>query len=213
MSNWVFLGDSVTDCQRKRASRFQGQSEALGRGWVSHVARKMNAAGVDVEIWNRGFSGALTGELMRQSDWWPAVEDQPMPAQITSLMLGINDIWHPFWKQTPHDLDASLAAYRQLLLTLQNRSERIVMVEPIALPCGEVQPDWWAPLLQLTEGQRRLAEEFNCLWVPLQDALMSDARGRFEEYLYDGVHPTDLGHRWLSIRWLNALTDAGLTQG
>lgn len=212
MSVCVFLGDSVTDCQRKRAPRYQGTPEALGQGWVKHVVRKTEAATLGLDCWNRGFSGALTAELMRQPDWWPEVDGVPLTARIASLMIGINDVWHPFWKQSAHDIDAALAAYQRIIETLKVRAEQIVLVEPIALPCGEVQPQWWAPLQVLTEGQRALADAYDCVWVPLQDSLLTDARGRYEDYLHDGVHPTDLGHRWLSIRWLSAVSSVGFLQ-
>ena len=209
MSHWIFLGDSVTDCQRKRARRFQGQPDALGQGWVRYVAQKLAANGRDVDVWNRGYSGALTHELMHQVDWWPDQEGEPLTADLASLMIGINDVWHPFWKGTAHSIDASLEAYEHLISVLKSRARQVVLVEPVALPCGDVTQDWWGPLNELTAGQQKLAEAAGCLWVPMQEALMHDARGRYAEYLHDGVHPTDLGHRWLSIRWLRALEDAG----
>lgn len=210
MTDLVFLGDSVTDCQRKRAERFEQTPAGLGHGWVHYVARELLAGSEQTSVWNRGYSGCLTAGLMTQDRWWPQRNGHNVQAGLASLMIGINDIWHPFWKQTPHRLEHALTAYYELVATIQARSAQVVLCEPVALPCGDVQQAWWPLLKTLTEGQAAIARELNCIWVPLQDAMKTRAEGHFADYLYDGVHPTDSGHRWLSQQWLTAVTRAGL---
>lgn len=212
LQTFIFCGDSVTDCARKRALRYEGQEAALGNGWVHYVNRALSARYQDhFQIWNRGFSGSLTQELMTHDHWWPLVNDQNVQASVTTLMIGINDIWHPFWKSRPHEIENALHAFQELLLTLKKRSQTILVLEPIALPCGDVNHQWWEPLNDLSEGQESVVKKVDsCEWLPMQELLMKDAHRAYEDYLYDGVHPSDLGHRWLAKQWLSAAMDLQL---
>lgn len=208
----VFCGDSVTDCARKRAARYEDQETALGNGWVHYVHRAMSARYQDqFRLWNRGFSGSLTQEIMTQDLWWPEATEQNVQSSLTTLMIGINDIWHPFWKSQPHEIESALQAFQELLKALIERSQRVLVLEPIALPCGDVNHQWWEPLDDLSKGQEMLVGSLaDCEWLPLQESLLKDAHRAYEDYLYDGVHPSDLGHRWLSKQWLNAVMDRQL---
>lgn len=205
MNELIFLGDSVTDCQRKRAERYDQTEAGYGNGWVRFVASHLSSSGQAPKIWNRGYSGCLTEELSSQERWWPQEDQQNRHPDVATLMIGINDIWHPFWKEYDHQLDQVLEAYRALVLTLKDRAKLVVLMEPVALLCGDVSAQWWQPLEQLTLGQATIAKELKVQWVPLQTALQRQAEGRPEEYLYDGVHPTELGHRWLAEQWLRAV--------
>lgn len=199
--NLVFLGDSVTDCSRKRAAKYQQHEAALGNGWVRFVNKTLQAAQTDLQLWNRGFSGCLTAEVMTHQDWWPQVEDQAIRAELTTLMIGINDVWHPFWRARPHDMPAVTAAFEQLLLELKRRSTQVLVIEPIALPIGEVTQSWWPILDQLSDMQQQVCQQQSVHWLPLQNALVQSAQAHPVDYLADGVHPTDLGHRWLAKQW------------
>jgi lysophospholipase L1-like esterase len=203
MKNFVFLGDSVTDCSRKRAQRFESELSGLGNGWVQYVNKTIAASNHDVRVWNRGFAGSLTKELMSQEAWWPVEEAQPIEAEVSSLMIGINDIWHPFWRGGAHDVEGAVQACRDIVIELQKRTNIVIVIEPIALPVGDVTQQWWPFLSKLTEAQEQLCKQEGIHWLPLQEALMKSAQGRNEDYLVDGVHPTDLGHRWIAKQWIN----------
>ncbi len=210
MQHLLFLGDSVTDCQRKRAARHANTTAAMGKGWVYYVHHKLVAKTDQITVWNRGFAGSLTHEMNQQNHWWPLSDEASMTVDIATVMIGINDIWHPIWKSRPHDITTALNSFRSLLQTVTTRGKHAVVCEPIALPCGEVTPTWWEPLRRLTDGQRDICREFGCHWLELQEPLLKDSHGRFQDYLHDGVHPTDLGHRWLSLKWLNFIRDQEL---
>ena len=204
---YVFSGDSVTDCARKRAQRFANTPQALGHGWVSHLVTTLSAANRQSVIYNRGFSGCRIADLRNQSDWWP----ESVQASLTTLMIGINDVWHPIWKQQPHRIAQALAAFNNLVLALKSCSEQVLVLEPVALPTGEVDGQWWSPLQQLTDGQQRICEALDVPWLALQDKLLRDAHGHCADYLHDGVHPTDLGHRWLAKQWLAFVVEQGFS--
>ena len=211
MPRLLFLGDSVTDCARKRARRYQGTPAAQGKGWVHHLDKSLVARYGDLQCWNRGFSGCLIADLMNQPDWWPGQgEGKPEAMELTTLLIGINDIWHPFWHASAHHIDRSLASFRLLLETAQRHSERLVVCQPFALPCGEVSAPWWPLLASLSNGQQAICSDLGVHWLPMQEELLSAAQGKLTDYLIDGVHPTDLGHHWLAGRWLSFVVDKKL---
>jgi acyl-CoA thioesterase-1 len=208
MPKLVFLGDSVTDCARKRAMRYQGTKAGLGTGWVQHLNQELSREYNSLVCWNRGFSGCLSAQLMQQSGWWPdQTEGVPETVDLTTLLIGINDIWHPFWRKTPHNLARSLASFRLLIETVQLHSERVLVCEPFALPSDQVTADWWPLLQALSDGQRSICAELDAYWCPMQAELLVAAEGHPSDYLADGIHPTDLGHRWLAGRWRSFTAD------
>lgn len=209
MSQLLFLGDSVTDCARKRAKRYQQTSDALGEGWVSKLAPTLMARDTNTLLLNRGYAGCLTKDLSSQEDWWPEVLAQSR-VDICTLMIGINDVWHPFWKSKKHDIASVIEAFEELLVTLVPKVTNLLVLEPIALPTGDVNQHWWPLLDELTVGQEKVTKQLGAIWVPLQDDLMKDAGSKPSQYLSDGVHPTQLGHHWLAKHWLRAVNEHGL---
>ncbi len=207
MKSIIFLGDSVTDCSRKRSEKVQGTELALGQGWVARLAKIFTDHGDDIILYNRGFAGCITKELMNQDQWWPLQIDH---ADIVSVMIGINDIWHPFWRSQKHDINSSLNAFRHLINHLKDRADTLIVCEPMALPCGEVTKDWWPLLDELTLGQQQICEEYGIDFLPLQESILAATHGKYEEYLQDGVHPTQLGHRWIAKQWLSFVMEKGV---
>lgn len=209
MTRLLFLGDSVTDCARKRAKRYEQTIQGLGSGWVAKLEPTLSARNPETVIFNRGFSGCLTKDLSSQEDWWPESLPQ-LRADVCTLMIGINDVWHPFWKNKPHDIAAVVDAFEQLLTTVVPKVSNMLVLEPVALPVGDVDQHWWPLLDELTLGQEKVAKQVGAIWVPLQDDLIKDAGSRPSQYLSDGVHPTELGHHWLAKRWLRAVSENNL---
>lgn len=210
MQHLVFLGDSVTDCSRKRAIRYATKTEGLGSGWVSFVAKALKASLDEHQIWNRGYSGSLTSELIQQEHWWPEQDDSIIESEISTLMIGINDIWHPFWRGREHDISLAAESLEHTLITLKQRSKTVVVIEPIALPVGEVSQAWWPLLDELSQLQEQVCQRQQVHWLALQESLMKSAQSKPEDYLADGVHPTDLGHRWLAKQWLGFVQNKNL---
>jgi len=128
-------------------------------------------------------------------------------------MIGINDIWHPFWRENPHQIDDVLHAFNQLVGQLKKQADVVIVLEPVALPCGEVTQHWWPLLSDLSEGQQKICNENQVHWLPLQNELLKDAEGKVIDYLGDGVHPTDLGHRWLAKQWIGYVVEHKLLEG
>lgn len=207
MTTILFLGDSVTDCSRTRSAELDTRPEGLGQGWVSKVNDVLTARPESYTLYNRGYAGCMTGELMRQSDWWPETLDR---VDVVSLMIGVNDVWMPFWRYFPHKIDEAIQHFKEVIEAVKPRCEHLIACEPIALPCGEVTQEWWPLLDQLSDGQRKVCDQLGVHYLSLQESLMTSAHGKLFDYVQDGVHPTDLGHRWISKQWLAFAAKEGL---
>lgn len=204
MRHFLFLGDSVTDCARKRAVRYQHTPKALGHGWVSDIAERMTQvkspqSQPPFTFWNRGFNGYTTAQLANEPERFP----QGVPCfDVITLMIGINDVWHPLWKHQPHSINQSLTHFECLIKEVRARANQVVVLEPIALPIGEVTAQWQAPLAELQIGQQALCDIHSVQWQPLQKHLNKASAPSYADYLADGVHPTPLGHQLLAEQWL-----------
>lgn len=75
---WVVLGDSMS----------QGiGASAVDRGWVPRVHATLAP---DVRVLNLSFSGARTADVLERQ--LPALEALGIPPQVTTLMVGSNDL-------------------------------------------------------------------------------------------------------------------------
>ena len=68
-----------------------------------------------------------------------------------------------------------------------------------------VDDDFLAEVKLRAQTARKLAAEFNAVFLPLQDKLDAAAKQTLNSYwLWDGVHPTPAGHRLIADSWLEA---------
>lgn len=199
---YLFLGDSVTDCGRSRDIRQPNLPGALGNGWVNRVATDLLSKEPDAQVWNRGYSGCRIAQLLGQPHWLPLrTKAQPAFREIT-LLIGINDIWHPFNEGVPHGLADTKTAFKALLEELSPLTDQLTVIEPFAIEGPAVNERWWPLLNEMCEQQCQAVEAVGARWLPTREALTEASRSRPELWLYDGVHPGVLGHKWLAERWL-----------
>ncbi len=201
-SRLLLLGDSVTDCDRDRSIRQPNRPEALGTGWVHRVATEWLAQNPHAQVWNRGYSGCEIGELLDQQGWQPVKQGG---FDVITVLIGINDIWHPFEENQPHRIAQNLADCQTLIERLKPLTRKLVLLEPFAIPGSAVTEAWWPLLAELQAGQRALAHSHETLWMPVQADLEAASATAPMLWAYDGVHPGVLGHRWLAQRWLDTL--------
>ena len=100
-SKILFIGDSITDCGRKRPIGKGEFDQALGNGYVSLVDAALRAVYPDhpVTTLNMGISGNTVDDLAYR---WKtdAIELKP---DWLSILIGINDAWQQFnqlWPST-----------------------------------------------------------------------------------------------------------------
>lgn len=197
---YLFLGDSVTDCDRQRQVKQPNRSEALGYGWVNRAATEVLAATPTAQIWNRGFGGCRVNELLTH-DWCPLKQTRGQEFRCITLMLGINDIWYPMSEHTVPDLPRILADFDHLLMRIKPLAEHLMVLEPFAIPGTATSAAWWEPLQAMQAGMAALAERHALIWVPIHAEFNRNSEASPALWAYDGVHPEVLGHKWLAEHW------------
>lgn len=63
-----------------------------------------------------------------------------------------------------------------------------------------------AATVKIRATAKKLAEEFDCIFVPLYDKIKENAaRSRIEYFVWDGTHPSVAGHMIIAEEWLKAV--------
>lgn len=183
----VFVGDSVTDCDRRN------DPSGLGHGYVRLIADRYP----HLKFANRGIGGNRVRDL--HARWNEDVlAEEPT---LVSILVGVNDTWLRYLDDDPTSVEAFAEDYRSLLAPLVERGARIVLVEPFLLPIDDLQRSWRAEdLVAKIATVRELAEEFGATLVPADGAL--NTAGEPSELAPDGVHPSAAGHQLLAELWV-----------
>ena len=84
---------------------------------------------------------------------------------------------------------------------------KIMLIEPFVLKgvATEKRYDEFLKVKEYAKVVKRLAEEYNLNFVPLQERFdLAAEKFGAEKYLYDGVHPTVAGAKLIADEWLKA---------
>ena len=201
----LFLGDSVTDCDRK-----YDDLTNLGEGFPKLVAQQLKTKYPDYQLTfiNKGISGNKIQDIVDRlkND---CLDFQP---NMVIFLIGINDTWHNVGAEsfgTALEIERFVNAYKSVLLDMQASGiERIVLLEPFVLPFPEDRKTWAADLDPKIEGIKQLATQFKAMYVPLNE-LLNEAAKQATPQLYtgdDGVHPTMEGHQLIAKELVERLT-------
>jgi acyl-CoA thioesterase-1 len=196
----LFQGDSITDAGRSR------QDDAdLGRGYPALAAAWFSALHPEkrVRFLNRGISGNRASDL--DGRWHRDCLD--LHPTIVSILIGINDTWRRYDRGDPTSAEVFEAHYRAILeATRDVLNAQIIILEPFSLPVPEDRAAWRVDLDPKIAVARKLAREFDAIFVPL-DGIFAAAATRHEMsfWLPDGVHPSPAGHALIAQAWLAAV--------
>ena len=196
----LFFGDSITDASRDRDS--DDSENALGVGYVKFVAQQLTAGGAN-EVINRGNSGHRVVDLYARIkvDCWNLKPD------VLSILIGVNDVWHELYSRNGVELDRFERVYRMLLEDTKKvlPDTKIILCEPFVLQGGATMEkyDGFLEVYNYAKLIKRLAEEYGCEFLPLQDKLTAmAAKSQASDYLSDGVHPAEKGAMLIADEWL-----------
>ncbi len=196
----VFIGDSITDCDRR------GAAAPYGDGYVDLVRSLVTARHPELGLsWvNRGVGGDTVRDLAARWD----VDAIGTAPDWLSVMIGINDVWHAFGSRPA--LAVPLDEYATTLRTLLERAVkdtgcRIVVAEPYI-----IEPDRDEPQRAATDRYRRAAREigaeFDAVVVPTQEAFDEVLRvSAPADWADDRIHPNRPGHAVIAQAFLRAL--------
>lgn len=208
----LFQGDSITDGARykSRASEWD-KNHQIGHSYVYIITGLLGMKYPErhFEFINRGISGNAASDLFArwQTD---ALEKEP---DVLSVLVGVNDCVRESKKQTPDLSAAEYEDYYRKILTQsreKNPALKIILLEPFAYvedqenagPSATVRA---AILRSEQKAVRRLAKEFDAVFVPLQ-AVFDEAKMQREPsyWIWDGTHPTEAGHALIAREFLKA---------
>lgn len=191
----VFAGDSITDAGRRE------DPDRLGGGYVRDIAR--HPAAVEFEIVNAGISGDRVVDLRRR--WFDDVlVHHP---EVLTVLIGVNDMWRRYDSGDPTTTQQFEDGYHDILAQAVDRGVRsIILMEPFLLPLNDDQRAWRTEDLdQKIDATRTLAGRYGAVLIPLDGVLNGAASTRTpEDIAFDGVHPTELGHRLIAEQWWDA---------
>jgi lysophospholipase L1-like esterase len=195
----LFQGDSITDADRARSS------DGMGFGYASLVASWFAALYPErkVQFINRGISGNRVKDLLAR---WQADCLNLKPTWL-SIGIGINDTWRRLDSNEPTSTEVFERQYRSLLeQTRKSLTVRLILIEPFVLPVSSGQLEWRIDLDPKIHVIRKLAREFDALYLPM-DGLFAQAAARRELSFWaaDGVHPTQAGHALIAQNWLRSV--------
>jgi lysophospholipase L1-like esterase len=206
----LFQGDSITDWGRdKRRQNAPNDAGALGNGYVLLAASQLLAEnpGEGLKIFNRGISGNKVFQLAQR---WDA-DCIDLKPDLLSVLIGVNDIWHRLNGQYDGTVEVYERDYRALLKRTREAlpQVRLVICEPFVLRCGAVNEKWFPDFDGYRASARKVAGEFNAVWVPFQSVFDKASRKASPNYwAADGVHPTVAGCCLMARAWLKAVSNA-----
>jgi len=197
----LFQGDSITDGNRGRT---EDPNHILGHGYQYLVACDLACENLDVNATfiNRGISGHRVSDLYGR---WNEDALLLKPTVLSNL-VGINDIGFEYDHKLPADPARFERIYRMLLeeSLAENPKLLLVIMEPFfgLLDDSERSMFFHTRTRKLAEVCQKLAEEYRAVFVPLQE-MFDSYIGRLptEQLLWDGVHPTFVGHGLVAAQW------------
>ena len=201
----LFFGDSITDMGRNFNEDFVPSS--YGYGYVHQVAAALTGRHPnEFEIINRGISGNRIVDLYARikKDVWNLNPD------MLSILIGVNDVWHEIGGGNGVDIVRWEKMYRIMiedtLKVLPN--VKLVIMEPFVLKGSATEEnfDKFLEVKEYAKVAKKIAEDYKCIFVPLQKDIDTAAEKYGAEYcLYDGVHPAIGGAYIIADKWLKTV--------
>lgn len=203
----LFQGDSITDGNRGRSNDL---NHIHGHGYQYILASEMYADNFDknIEVINRAISANRISDLYGR---WK--EDcLALKPTVLSILIGINDLHFLRENGSGSEPERFEKIYRLLLdeVLEQNPDTLIVVMEPFF---GVSENEEYTKYMKENLGEyvtvaRKIAEEYNAVFVPLQDVFDEYAKTTdIKNLLWDGVHPTTGGHQLIARRWKKCVLD------
>lgn len=203
----LFQGDSITDAGRDKKKELPNNAGSFGSGYAFLAASNLLNAmpEKDLTIYNRGISGHKVFQL---NDRWQkdCIDLKP---NLVSILIGINDYWH----FRDGNYDGTVEVYENDFRKLLQRTKKefpdvkLVICQPFAvLNARVVDESWVEPVKTFQAAAKRIADEFDTIWVPFQEVFDEAIKHAPAKYWTgDGVHPDMPGAQLMAEAWLRAV--------
>lgn len=206
-SKLLFIGDSITDCGRKRPIGEGGFDQALGNGYVSLVNAAITAIYPDsaIKVINMGVSGNTVLDL--DSRWKRDV--LALNPDWLSILIGINDVWWLFnqgWRPgNQHNINDYTQILDNLIHQVRPNLHGLILMTPYYL-----EPDINDPLRMMMDRYGEVVKEL----ASKHNAILIDSQAYFDRILNwmdpfdlapDRVHINLTGHMILARAFLSSI--------
>jgi lysophospholipase L1-like esterase len=200
----LFIGDSITDCERERPIADRPRDNALGIGYVALVEALLTAQQHrhGYHIINMGISGNTTRDLKAR---WQRDVDELRP-DIVSIMIGINDVWRQVNRPGQTYNHVQIGEYRrnlnELILAAKETAQGVILMTPFFIEGNRQDP---MRVLMDSYGAvvKELAAEHQLPVVDTQAAYNAALQHLHPmELAEDRVHPYLAGHMILAQAFL-----------
>ncbi|MCD7729589.1 MAG: GDSL-type esterase/lipase family protein [Clostridia bacterium] len=194
----VFIGDSITDCDRDRAD-----VNSLGNGYVKILSDKLRPIypDMDIQLLNKGVSGNEVCDVLARVNR-DVIEEHP---DACVLMIGINNVIHQFKIGKQLDLKQFERDYNELLDKIKEAGITLICLEPFLMPAPDklrMRPLFNKELEIIHRIAVEKADEFVAydeMFNGLADSIP------YTQYSEDGVHPTHRGSRLIADTAIKAI--------
>lgn len=205
-SRILFQGDSITDGGRGRNG---DPNHIFGHSYAFIIAARYGASYPERHLvfFNRGVSGNKVPQLAER--WQKDTLD--LKPTVVSILIGVNDIWHPLNDGKPVSAEEFETGYDQLLADTMAALPKVKLVlgEPFILPGRsnrEHWEEWQGHVKKFQAIVAKIAAKYHAPVVRYQKAF-DDAsqRAPAEYWIWDGVHPTAAGQQLMADEWVRTV--------
>ena len=194
----LFDGDSITDALRDRSDIY-----SLA-GYSQFIAETLEAFHSELKItcYNRGVGGDTSAQLFARL----AAELEEIRPTVFSLLIGVNDTWRKFDSGQQIPCRTYEHNVSQILELVSKYTDRIIVLQPFLLDVDKKKRAFRYDLDPKIRALERVARKYRVTFVPL-DGVFAELSCKEEpaQYSYDGVHPTEQGHRIIAAEWLRRI--------
>ena len=207
-SKVVFIGDSITDCDRA-CPHGKAEGGGLGNGYVQYVNALLGSVYPEraIRVVNNGTSGNTVLDLKAR---WDADVLQLAPDWL-SIMIGTNDVWRQFDTPEKPEIHVLPKEYETTLRELiesaksSTRLQGLVVMTPFFIEIKRADP------------MRQRMNEYGVIAKSIaldNDAIFVDTQAAYDaatehtapsSLAGDRIHPSSVGHMILSRAWLQAV--------
>lgn len=192
----VFVGDSITDCERKRPEGEGAPAfNPFGNSYVNLVFGYLHSQYPDLHlrIINQGISGHKSSDVCARYD-----EILNLNPDWIFLMIGINDVWRFFDCPEIDYLHIDVDEYRKnvedLITRTLNTKAKMIVLSPFMMETNLDDP-MRKKLLAYQEALKEVVDKYTLRYIDIQAAfnrLLQDIT--YRELSRDRIHPNITGH-------------------
>ena len=200
----VFAGDSVTDMGSAQPVG-EGLFDNLGHSYVRIIENLLAVSypKTFLRVTNAGISGNTSRDLKNRFDR-DVINLNP---QWVSICIGINDVWRQFDSPAMPDYACTTEEYeanlREMLEKLCDKVKGVFLITPYYIEPNR-KDMMRARMDEYCAICKKLAAEYNCIFVDFQQMFEDYCKIRHSSYLaWDRVHPNQIGATLMAKEFLS----------